>query len=232
MPRSSRLQAWHCQRQSWDIRWLLLDRCRARWLRRPPPSSVSTPVSVKPTAPQPTPRRPPLSRTNLHAHLVRCRNQILDLLLLCSAPGVVAEPCRLDCAAACCGIVTNWCRCPARVSVACACAQLRIYGICVGLRLWVCSWSTPPTPLLLITTSHSSARLLGRAISRRAATRPVAGRATAAATRATASSSTAGAVWLRMTACSGSNDCIRLHMHGHLRAFWQDRHDRQYAAWR
>ena len=114
MPRSSRLQAWHCQRQSWDIRWLLLDRCRARWLRRPPPSSVSTPVSVKPTAPQPTPRRPPLSRTNLHAHLVRCRNQILDLLLLWSAPGVVAEPCRLDCAAACCGIVTKWCRCPAR----------------------------------------------------------------------------------------------------------------------
>ena len=81
--------------RDWDIRWLFLDRCRTRWLRRPPPTTVSTPVSVKPTAPQPTPRRPPLSRTDLHAHLVRCQNHILDRLLLCSAPGVVAEPCRL-----------------------------------------------------------------------------------------------------------------------------------------
>ena len=213
--------------RDWDIRWLFLDRCRTRWLRRPPPSTVSTPVSVEPTAPQRTPRRPPLSRTGLHAHLVRCQNQILDRLLLCSAPGVVAEPCRLRLR-----------RCVLRhrdqmVPLPVACVRrvrLRtaadVRGLCrtqaLDLQLGHSSYATPPC--------HGRP-LHARAISRRAATRPVAGRATAAATRATASGSTA-AVWLHVTANSGSNGCIRLHMHGHLRAFWQDRHDRQYAAWR
>ena len=208
--------------------WRFLGRC---WVRRAPSST--------PSPRWPVPRRVHASPhllllATLHATVALCRNLILVQLGSAAAP---PPPPPAPRASSSCGALlssqSSVAQPQPRPTPSPAAPRLmpsRSVGQCRWLRLgqWCYQWLVSDATVRCCSCCRYRRCRYSRCRRHRHHRRYSAARID----RAAALDACETWPWLHVTACCGSNGCIRLHVHGHSRAFWQDRHDRQYAAWR